>query len=84
MGGPTAEGLPLVLQTVIEPVAPPELTITRAGGNITISWSTLVSGFALESSSAVVRGTWTTVPNVSNNSVTLPIGTNTQFFRLRQ
>ncbi len=63
---------------------PPSLSIARTGNNITLSWPTLVTGFTLESAPAVTGPTWSPVPGVVNNSVTVPISPGNQFYRLKQ
>ncbi len=64
---------------------PPSLSITRTGGNVTISWSSDYTGFDLESSSSLTTGsTWSPVSGVVNNSVTLTNPTGTQFYRLKK
>lgn len=65
-------------------VTPPTLTVSRSAGSITISWPVTVTGFTLESSGAVVSGTWAPVPGVENNSVTLPTTEALRFFRLKK
>ena len=62
----------------------PVLSITKSGNNISLSWPTLVTGFTLESAVAVTSPTWSPVPGVVNNSVTLPIASGNQFYRLKQ
>lgn len=61
-----------------------ELSVARAaGGGVTISWPAAVTGYVLESAPSVPSTTWTAVPGVANNSVTLtPAGTT--FYRLRR
>jgi len=64
---------------------PPSLSITRSGGNVTISWPSDYTGFNLESASSLAAGaTWGPVSGVVNNSVTLANPAGTQFYRLRQ
>ena len=63
----------------------PTLSITSANENaVTLSWPTHVTGYALETSTTLAPSTWTTVPGVINNTVTLPITVPKMFFRLRQ
>lgn len=72
------------------PAEEPELTAVASGGNILISWPEAVTGFALQSSPTLGAGaTWTPVtqaPTTANGvrTVSVPIGTSTQFFRLAQ
>lgn len=63
---------------------PPALTITFSGNQVTVSWSTEVSNFGLETTDDLPGGTWTPVPGVVNNSVTLEATGGSRFFRLRK
>jgi hypothetical protein len=63
---------------------PPTLKWTVSGNNITISWDATATGFTLEVSPTVMPANWQVVPNVTGNSVTLPIGAGNQFFRARR
>ena len=63
----------------------PRVTITRSGGNITITWPANVTGYVLESAESIPSTTWNPVSSVANNSVTLNApGEPTKFFRLRK
>ena len=79
MGAPDGAALPLTIAVK----AAPALTITAAGGNVTISWPSDATGYTLESSSVVSPLSWSAVAGVTGNSVTLPISSATQFFHLR-
>jgi hypothetical protein len=84
LGGPTATGIPIVIEGVAAPVEPPVLQIARnANGSITLSW-TSTAVFVLESKERLTDATWTEVPGVTGNSVTLTPATATAFYRLRQ
>ena len=67
----------------------PPLTLARAGGNLALTWPTPASGYALESTPALVpNATWSPVNFpvfVSNgqNQVTLPPSEQAPFFRFR-
>ena len=63
---------------------PPTVSITRTGNSVTLSWPTSYTGFTLESASAVTGASWSPVPGVVNNSVTVPIAPGNQFYRLKQ
>jgi len=68
-------------------VPPPVLNLIPANGSITLQWSTNAVGFNLYQTAALSGSPWsqaTTIPatNGANYSVTLPIGTGNQFFRL--
>ncbi|MDB6036585.1 MAG: Immunoglobulin I-set domain protein, partial [Verrucomicrobiales bacterium] len=63
----------------------PSLTVSRAGTQVTITWSSTAVGFVLESTPALGNSAqWAPVSGVNNNSATLPLGTGNQFFRLRK
>jgi hypothetical protein len=64
-----------------------ELTITKVGTNVVVSWPAAATNLVLESSSSLATG-WTevTTPPVTNSqaiSVTLPAVGPQQFFRLK-
>jgi len=66
---------------------PPQLTITPALGNVILTWSTNSTGFTLQSSTNFASPHWTTnlpAPVIVNglNTVTNPISSTQQFFRL--
>ena len=65
-------------------VAAPSLQASLAGANLIISWPSAINGFTLESTDRLSGGTWSPVPGVTGNSVTLPIGAGNKFFRLTQ
>ena len=78
LGGPSAAGIPVLI-----PLAPrPALNAERSGNALTISWDTSVSGFTLETTSSLTNPSWSTVPGVLNNSVTIVLGPGNEFFRL--
>jgi hypothetical protein len=62
----------------------PELTVSRSGGQITLSWPAAVTGFTLQSTPSLTAPNWQPVPGVTGNSVTLDIGPDNRFFLLRQ
>lgn len=66
------------------PAAAPTLSIARTGTSVTLSWPAGATGFTLETSAALPSTTWTAVPGVVNNSVTVPVGDGAAFYRLRQ
>jgi hypothetical protein len=65
------------------PVQPPNLSYTRSGTQCTLSWPIDVSGFILETATALPAVSWTLVPGVANNSVTVDASAGTRFFRLK-
>ncbi len=68
----------------------PQLTAARSGSNLVLTWPTSATGFSLQTTSALgSSASWsavTTAPTVvnGNNQVTLPLGTQAAFFRLKQ
>ena len=84
LGGPSPDGIPVALPSTTV-VAPP-LTVSRSGSNLTISWPVSATGFTLQSTSSLSAPAWQPVSGVdyTNNQVTLPIGTGSEFFRLSQ
>lgn len=83
LGTPTAEGLP---QPVTES---PTLTGKREGSNLVLSYPLSASGFTVESATGLSAASWTTVTqgtsatNGNAITLTLPIGSGNQFFRLK-
>jgi len=71
------------------PFTRPQLTISSAGPNAILSWSTNFTGFTLQSTTNLGSPVWSTnlpAPVVVNgqNTVTNPISGTQQFFRLSQ
>ena len=62
--------------------APPSLSVQKDGASLTLTWSADATGYLLESSGNIAGSPWTAVPNVTTNSITLPISNTNQFFRL--
>lgn len=62
----------------------PRLSITRAGGAITISWPAQFTDYVLESAATLTGDSWNPVDGVVDNSVTLNAAGGIQFFRLRK
>ena len=75
---------PLEQRALYGAVVPPSvaLTVTRSGGALTISWPAAVTGFTLEAAPLVPSSTWTNVPGVVNNSVTITPAAGSLFYRL--
>jgi hypothetical protein len=66
----------------------PQLVVTLAGKQATISWLAPATGFVLEESPNLTSGSWsgystTLTTNEGVISATVPAGTGYQFFRLR-
>ncbi|HRZ54287.1 MAG TPA: hypothetical protein P5525_02385 [Candidatus Paceibacterota bacterium] len=79
MGSPTAAGIPIALG-----IEQPVLNVTRnANGSITIAWQA-ESAFTLETKPSLTAETWTPVPDVVNDSVTLTPSQPAAFYRLRR
>jgi uncharacterized repeat protein (TIGR03803 family) len=72
------------------PVTPPQLAVIPFGANVILTWPTNAPGFTLQSAANLVSSAlWTTVspaPVVVNgqNTVTNPISSTQQFYRLSQ
>ena len=58
----------------------PQLTITRSGANVILTWPTNAAGFTLQSAPALT-GTFTNIPGATN-PYTNPIAGAQQFYRL--
>ncbi len=63
---------------------PPTLSIAVSGSQITISWPSDATGFTLETSIDLGSATWSSVPGVVGNSVTLTPGSGAHFYRLKK
>jgi hypothetical protein len=66
-----------------------ELKVARAANGITLTWPASLTGFVLETASAVPATNWSAAPGVSSvvgdqNVVTVEIGSSPKFFRLRK
>jgi hypothetical protein len=60
------------------------LNVTLSGTNsIAVSWLAGSAGFTLQSTTNLSGASWTNVPNVISNSIVIPIGQGSQFFRLK-
>lgn len=62
----------------------PKLEVKLSGTSIVITWPAAATGFVLETTANLSGGTWTTVPGVTGNTATIPVGAGNAFFRLRQ
>jgi hypothetical protein len=63
-------------------VGPPSLSYSIAGTQLTLSWPVEVTGYTLESAPTLTAASWTPVPGVVNNQVTVDASVGVQFFRL--
>ena len=61
----------------------PALSVARVQSEVRVSWPTVWTGYALESTRALGGG-WAPVPGVTNNAVTLPVTDAPWYFRLRR
>ena len=61
-----------------------KLSAVVSGSNLIISWPAAAAGFTLESADRLPATSWTPVAGVQNNSVSIPIGTGSKFYRLRK
>jgi len=70
----------------IAPSAPPSLSASLSGNQLTLSWPADGAGFSftLESAGSLPNPGWSTVGGVVNNSVKVTVGTGNKFFRLRK
>jgi hypothetical protein len=67
----------------------PQLSIAQSGASVVLSWPAAALDFVLESSDSLSPANWTTVTESivvdgTRNTVTLPIGSASQFYRLKQ
>jgi len=68
----------------LAPVLEPKLAVSRAGSKVNISWSMpiWVTGYVLKSSPSLTSPVWTPVSGVTDNAVSVDIGTANQFFAI--
>ena len=62
----------------------PRLSIVRNGNQVTISWDASLAGWTLESASELPATSWSPVPGVTGNSITLNLAPGNAFYRLRK
>jgi hypothetical protein len=79
LGGPSAAGIPIAVALP----SSPELAITSAAGGVTITWPADITGYTLQTASAL-GGSWTDATGVTGNSTTVPHSATAAFFRLIQ
>ena len=60
----------------------PRLSIVPNGVNVTVSWPTAAAGWVLVTTPSLSAPSWTAVPGVANNSVTVTAGGGNAFFHL--
>lgn len=65
--------------------AMPVLSYSAEGGSFILSWPTETVGWTLESTTdLMLSNSWTDVPGVTNNSVSVPMTISREFFRLKE
>ena len=64
--------------------APPSVVLNHSlsGTSLTLSWDPSITGYVLESAAQLPATSWTPVPGVVSNSVTVDASTGKQFYRL--
>jgi len=62
----------------------PSLHITRADGQVIVTWDPLAPGFVLEENTSLSPTGWSPVPGGDTSPVTLSVTTGSRFFRLRR
>ena len=67
------------LYSIAAVVAPPVVTITRAGDTVTVSWT---GSGTLSASASLAAPNWQPVSGVTGSSITLPLSADAQFFRV--
>lgn len=84
LGGPSADGIPIVIQGVKPEAQPPTLKIAKAATTgIVLSWEA-DTVFVLETKARLSDSARTAVPGASGNQVTITPGAGSAFYRLRQ
>jgi len=58
-------------------------SVQRAGTNATLRWTGGTPPYAVESTSTLPPGSWSTVTNVNTNVVTIPVSAIARFFRVK-
>lgn len=66
---------------------PPQLSISSSAGSVTLTWPSAQAAYQLQSTASLAPSSWTSVTNLpvqngSAQTVTLPVGSGTRFFRL--
>ena len=65
--------------------AMPVLSYSAEGGSFILSWPTETVGWTLESTTdLMLSNSWTDVPGVASNSISVPMTISREFFRLRE
>ncbi len=87
--GSATQTLSGAISVKVGPVADVPLTLTRSGGQVTIAWPDIATGYGLESTRSRPAPTWQAVnetPQAGGGqfSVTMPATQTEQYFRLRK
>ncbi len=66
---------------------PPQLSIGSSAGNVALNWPAAQAAYQLQSTASLAPSSWSNVTNLpaqngSAQTVTLPVGSGTRFFRL--
>jgi hypothetical protein len=77
LGTPQTGGIPIVLNAVVVP----SVSVVRTSSGLTLTWQG-AEGWKLQTATSLTAASWTDVPGVANNSVTLSIEAGNHFFRL--
>jgi hypothetical protein len=80
----TVLGVGTIWNHLLVMVGPPTLSYSLAGTQLTLSWSTDVTGFTLEYAESLPATSWTPVSGVVNNQVAVDASSGKRFFRLRK
>jgi len=80
LGPSSGTGIPVFIQAEIGPA----IHYGRCGNVLVLTWPLSSTGYTLESSTTLATGSWTPVPGVANNSISLTIGPGKLFFRLKK
>jgi hypothetical protein len=67
---------------MVGPASAPAISVTRSGSQVTLSWPADAVGYVLHSADNLASPSWTPVPGVVGNSVTVNASTGNQFYRL--
>jgi hypothetical protein len=76
---------PMLYAITLQQTAPPVvLNYSLSGTSLTLFWNASLTNYVLETATQLPATSWTPVPGVVNNSVTVNASTGMGFFRLQQ